>query len=537
MYNGRKNTESHFMKIGYIINKLRNEAKLTQSQFAEIFKVSQQSVQKWESGLSTPDLEKIVAISKYFDVSLDALILGNDNRVVEEMGKNHTIKPQYQNVHDWEFYPADLTLEYEQSVAEGLDVERYKEIFYAVSRLPKGEIKKKLGDVLFDVVISAKQKEGYPYIEPSELEKIKALRKDAPRMRTYDKKALVDKVYGAWMGRVCGCMLGKSVESARTNELIPVLKNCGNYPMHRYLYRTDLEGQNVDQYVFNFKSRPYVDEIDGMPADDDMNYVVLAQEIISTCGRAFTSFDVASAWLKYQPKDAYCTAERVAYCNFIKGFAPPQAALYQNPYREWIGAQIRGDYFGYINPGNPEMAAEMAFRDASISHIKNGIYGEMFVAAMLAVAATTNDLEEIILAGLAEIPHTCRLYEDVMRVVNAYKTGVSQADCFASIHDRYDEYTNDWCHTIPNAMIVVASLLYGKGDFGKSICMSVDTGFDTDCNGATVGSVLGMANGIQAIPEYWQKPFNDTLYTNIFGIDKVKISERAKLTLEHIENR
>ena len=88
------------MNIGYIISKLRNEAKLTQAQFAEILSVSQQSVQKWESGVSVPDLEKIILISKYFDVSLDALILGNDNRVVEEMNKTKTIKPQYQNIHD-----------------------------------------------------------------------------------------------------------------------------------------------------------------------------------------------------------------------------------------------------------------------------------------------------------------------------------------------------------------------------------------------------------------------------------------------------
>ena len=83
-------------------------------------------------------------------------------------------------------------------------------------------------------------------------------------------------------------------------------------------------------------------------------------------------------------------------------------------------------------------------------------------------------------------------------------------------------------------MIVAASLLYGEGDYGKSICMSVEAGFDTDCNGATVGSILGMANGIGSIPEYWTKPINDTLHTSIFGVGTVKISERVKLTLEHI---
>ena len=198
------------MKIGHVISMLRNEAKLTQAQFSKIVGVSQQSVQKWESGASIPDVEKIIIISKYFDLSLDALILGNDNRVVEEMHKTRAIKPQYQNIHDWEFYSSNLLIEYQQSIEEGLNIERYQDVFSSVSRLPKSESKKKLGDVLFEVVISAKQKEGYKYNEPSELEQIKGLRKPIQMIFTYDKKGLEDKIHGAWLGRICGCMLGQT---------------------------------------------------------------------------------------------------------------------------------------------------------------------------------------------------------------------------------------------------------------------------------------------------------------------------------------
>lgn len=303
------------MEIGRIISKLRNEAKLTQAQFSEIFGVSQQSVQKWESGVSTPELEKIVLISKYFDISLDVLILGNDNRIVEEMGKNRAIKPQYQNIHDWEFYSSNLQIEYAQSSEEGLDVERYRDVFASVARLPKTEFKKKLGDILFEVVSSAKQKADYKYIEPSDLEMIKSLRKNHKTGIPYDKSKLEDKIYGAWMGRICGCMLGKTVEGIRTDELIPFLKETNNYPMHRYIYKSDLTEETLSKYKFGFASRCYADDIDGMPVDDDTNYVILAQEIIKDYGRDFTPFDVANAWLKYQGKDAYCTAERVAYCN------------------------------------------------------------------------------------------------------------------------------------------------------------------------------------------------------------------------------
>jgi ADP-ribosylglycohydrolase len=273
-----------------------------------------------------------------------------------------------------------------------------------------------------------------------------------------------------------------------------------------------------------------------MPVDDDTNYTVLAQEILQKYGRDFTPYNVAQTWLSLQSKNAYCTAERVAFCNFVKGYMPPESAAYQNPYREWIGAQIRGDYFGYINPGEPELAADMAFRDACISHVKNRIYGEMFIAAMLACAAVTDSILDIIQGGLAEIPHTSRLYEAIENMLSDYQKGVSKKACFEKIHEQYDEHNgHDWCHTISNALIVVAALLYGNGDYGKSICMAVETGFDTDCNGATVGSILGMRNGATTIETKWTDPVHDRLHTTIFGVNTVSIKERAEMTLQHLK--
>ena len=121
------------MEIKTAIYKLRTDAHLSQQQFATLFGVSRQSIQKWENGASVPELSKLIEISKYFDISLDALILGNDNRLVEELKYNKVMKPQYSNLHDWEFYASDITTEYRQSVEEGLDIEKYKALFEAVS--------------------------------------------------------------------------------------------------------------------------------------------------------------------------------------------------------------------------------------------------------------------------------------------------------------------------------------------------------------------------------------------------------------------
>lgn len=515
--------------------KLREKERLSQEEFAELFGVSRQAVQKWESGVSLPEVSKIVEISKHFGISIDYLLLGRSSRAKEELLMNSEAMPAFETLPDWEFYASALMDEYKQSVDEGLDIEQYKPLFEVVSRIEQGAIKKELGDVINKIVVGARYRSDYKYFEPSQLDEIREVRKtDAAGYECIDGD--YEKVYGAWMGRICGCMLGKTVECIRTAELKRFLTETDNYPMVRYIEKSDLNKVNLSQYNFDFLSRKYVDDIDAMPVDDDTNYVVLAQLIFDECGADFTPDNVAEAWVKYQPKDAYCTAERVAFCNYIKGYRPPQTAAHKNPYREWIGAQIRGDYWGYINPGNPERAAEMAWRDASISHIKNGIYGEMWVAAMLAAAAQSSNVEEIILAGLAQIPYTSRLYEDVMCILKQYKDGQTQDEVFEYIHSRYDEGMGyGWCHTISNAMIVAAALLYGGGDFGKSICMAVETGFDTDCNGATVGSILGMANGIGSIDEKWLKPFNDKLDTSIFGVGRVNISKRAEMTLEHIK--
>lgn len=155
---------------------------------------------------------------------------------------------------------------------------------------------------------------------------------------------------------------------------------------------------------------------------------------------------------------------------------------------------------------------------------------------MIATAAATDNLIDIIQCGLAQIPYTSRLYKAVAEVITNFKAGVSQKECFDKIHTAFDEHDDhDWCHTIPNALIVTASLLYGGGDYGKSICMAVETGFDTDCNGATTGSILGMRNGASAIDSKWTKPIQDTLDTQIFDVGKVRISECVEKTLSHIE--
>jgi hypothetical protein len=265
-----------------------------------------------------------------------------------------------------------------------------------------------------------------------------------------------------------------------------------------------------------------------MPEDDDTNYTVTALSLVKQKGIDFTPEDVATFWLGNIPIMHTCTAERVAYRNFVSGIWPPYSASVRNPYREWIGAQIRADFFGYVAPGNPTLAAELAWRDACISHVRNGIYGEMWVAAMLAAAAVETDIKTVIEIGLSEIPARCRLAEDIKQVLGWHADNVSYRDAVARIHERWEELNpHHWCHTNSNAQIVALALLYCQGDYEDGVTHAVYPCFDTDCNGATVGSVIGMMLGAKALPAKWTKILCDTLITGVAGYHKVAISDLA----------
>jgi ADP-ribosylglycohydrolase len=168
--------------------------------------------------------------------------------------------------------------------------------------------------------------------------------------------------------------------------------------------------------------------------------------------------------------------------------------------------------------------------------VKNGIYGEMYIAAMIAAAAVTNDMHTVIETGLAYIPAKSRLTEEIRYIVGLYDGGMGALDIIEEIHKKYNEHSaHDWCSTIANAMIVTMALLCGEGDFGRSICLAVQSAFDTDCNGATVGSILGMALGAKALPEKWTGPLNDRLASSVDGFHLVQLSEMAKRTVALIE--
>lgn len=164
--------------------------------------------------------------------------------------------------------------------------------------------------------------------------------------------------------------------------------------------------------------------------------------------------------------------------------------------------------------------------------MKNGIYGEMWAAAMIAAAYVLTDVAEIIRAGMGQIPAKCRLTRDLEEVFTWKKEGRTFEQAVEAVHAKWDEKnSHHWCHTNSNAQVVALALLWGEGDFGKTICAAVMPGFDTDCNGATAGSVLGVMLGRRALPDAWTVPMRDRLETGVHGYHSVSLAEMAEKTL------
>ena len=431
----------------------------------------------------------------------------------------------------WVHTAPDMLTEWEQCLDEGHDVAAFRSMCETLAQ--RGHAWDDAAKKVTDQMQKAPLRADYAYSEPSDLEGILAAR-PAKRhaLAKADPDTMREKIVGAWTGRIAGCLLGKPVEGMRRPQLYTLLRGTDNYPMHKYITKGEFTEQLIADAHLNVNST-WADNIGGIePVDDDTNYTVFGMKMIQMYGKDFQPADVMEGWLRLIPYLDLCTAERIAYRNGAMGLLPPETATYYNPFREWIGAQIRADFFGYINPGDPAAAADMAWRDASISHIKNGIYGEMFCAAMIAAAAVTDDIMTIIEAGLDEVPADCRLRHDVEKVIAWHAEGLDREQIIEKIHETYNENTNHgWCHTISNAMIVTMALLVGEGDFGKSVCAAVQAAFDTDCNGATVGSIVGMRNGTAGIPAYWAAPFGGRLLTSIKDTNNVSVEERVDQTI------
>lgn len=340
---------------------------------------------------------------------------------------------------------------------------------------------------------------------------------------------LEDRIAGAWLGRAVGCVLGKPVENIPREGIRAIAQATGNWPVAGWFTAAGLPDEVSERWPWNRASRPtsLAETIDGIPEDDDLNFTMLGIALLERHGTGFDSLDVAKLWLDYQPPGRIFTAERVAMRNLLEAYLPPETATRRNPFREWIGARLRVDAYGWAAAGDPVAAARMAWEDARLSHTTNGVYAAMFMAAAHAASLTETSSAVCADAGLSVVPARSRLAA-ALRDARDLAGSVEWETLVDELETRHAYH---WVHAINNTALVAAALYAFDGDFSSAICATVQGGLDTDTNGAAVGSILGATLGTAGIEERWSQPLHGRFATSLPGFDGIRLDELVQRTL------
>lgn len=358
--------------------------------------------------------------------------------------------------------------------------------------------------------------------EPDELPAILALRTDGPRrmLNGMDEATYRNKLEGAFSARIAGCLLGAPVE----NWLVSQMQAWADYTGDAFP-PTDYWSKVVEPKALRYGKSVTQEfarsEMKGIPVDDDICYTLLGMLIAEDYGVDFTVDDVGKAWVKYLP--LACTAEDAALRNLKNGIPAEKAAEIMNPWCQWIGADIRSDPWAYMAPAWPEKAAELAYRDAYLTHRRNGLYGAMYFAAAESAAFAVDNAVDALKIGLTEIPKDCALYRDVAWALEAGKELHTWQDARQAVDDRFPGMNR--VHTNNNACLTIFGLMLGGNDISEVISQTVAMGLDNDCTAATAGSIVGAIVGKEGFSSHWSRNWNDTVYSYLNGIDSFRLSD------------
>jgi len=281
-----------------------------------------------------------------------------------------------------------------------------------------------------------------------------------------------DRTAGAWMAQLVGAAAGTALEGYTAENIMEVFGPIRDYVREPNTY------------------------------NDDITFEIAFLEAFGKKGSSVTSADIAERWTSLIPLG--WSAEAIALSNMRRGLTAPETGTSDNPFDEWIGAQMRGTICGMVVPGRAREAARLAWMDAEISHAGNGILGEVFNAVMAARAFAVQNTREL-LVSTAELFSTDTEYGAVLAfALNACNTTENWQDAWEKCDAEYAEY--NWIHVTPNAAAQVVALWFGEGDFDQTLEIVCGIGHDVDCNAAQILSMIAIQHGAGIIAERWSKP-------------------------------
>lgn len=312
-----------------------------------------------------------------------------------------------------------------------------------------------------------------------------------------------ERVYSGVLGKIIGVYLGRPFEGWTYEKIMDQLGE-------------------ITYYVHEKLNRPLI------VTDDDISGTFTFLRALADYDNSYdlTPAQIGQTWLNYIIEKRTIlwwgglgnSTEHTAYLRLKRGIPAPQSgsiALNGKVVAEQIGSQIFIDGWGMVSPADPERAADLARRAASVSHDGEAIYGAQVLAAMEAQAFVEHDLNRLLDVGTSFIPKDSVIYRLIQDVRSWH---ASDAD-WRKTRERivadygYEKYGGN-CHMVPNHALIILALLYGNDDFQRSLMIANTAGWDTDCNSGNVGCLLGIKNGLSSLdgePD-WRGPVADRLY-------------------------
>lgn len=318
------------------------------------------------------------------------------------------------------------------------------------------------------------------------------------RVIRLSREEYADKVYACWLGKNIGGTLGAPYECRKEKFALT-----------------------------------YFDPVPQEPsANDDLDLQIVWLQMLRERGIYPSLSDFAEYWQKHLGPYPWC---EYGFCqrNLARGLRPPISGCFENYFIDEMGSPIRSEIWACVAPGDPQLAASLAWNDAVLDHAGGeGVYGEMFWAAVESAAFVIRDPLTLIQIGLNMIPIWTRISRVVREVLWCHANGISWEEARERVLRGFGH--DSPCHAPQNHGFTIIGWLYGE-DFGDKLCKAVNCGYDTDCTGATLGALLGILGGTKSLPEEWRRPVGENIVLHKFTANLECAKTVPELTQHTIE--
>lgn len=328
---------------------------------------------------------------------------------------------------------------------------------------------------------------------------------------------LKDKIKGGWAGQTIGVTYGGPYEFRFLGTMVADYQTIP-WPDHNFKQWFDNEPGLYDDIYMDLS---FVDVIEKYGADAPVD-----------------SFANAFTYAKYP----LWHANQAGRYNIMHGIKAPQSGQWaNNPHADCIDFQIEADFAGLMSPAMPNAAAAICDKVGHIMNYGDGWYGGVYMASMYSQAFISNDVSVIVSEALKSIPVQSKFYQCIHDVIQWHKK--YPGDWKATWFEVQKKWTEDvGCPDgvfVPfnidakvNAAYVVIGLLYGNGDFGKTMDIATRCGQDADCNPSSAAGILGAVLGYQNIPEVWKKSLAEIEDRNFVYTD-ISLNKMYELGYRH----